>query len=586
MQMLRVWGGGIYEADSFYDICDELGLLVWQDFLFACGIYPAHPAFVESVRAEAEQAIRRLRHHPCLALWCGNNEDYSLAVQQGYTVSGPVTESFPGRVIYEQLLPEICGQLDPARPYWPGSPYGGADGSGSEDPRQGDQHVWDIWNNGMAPYQEYPRYGGRFVSEFGMIGLPSAATIARMASPSERYPGSRMLDFHLKAGDGLRRLAAYLAENVRTPADMAGYAYASQLVQAEAMATALRSWRRRFGGPGRYACGGALVWQLNDCWPAISWSIIDDALFPKMGYYAVRRALSPLALELERHTASGTTIVWAANSTGLEVTGMLQVRRWALSGELESCEERAVVLAPHRTTELGGTALAVDSRHVLEAELRVDGGTRARASLWAEPLKYLTVGDPGLTCESSGEGKLRLTCRTPAKGVWVESEPTVTWSDNGFDLFPGQPYEIEAASASAANHSACGLSSICSRIAKARSGRDPISPTGAYHMDPHLQGLHHVTSICGEPQRNIDFYTGILGLRLVKVTINFDDPESYHFYYGDGIGSPGTILTFFAWPGAMRGHLGPGQIADVGFTVPPDALPFWQKLADCARHCL
>ena len=118
---------------------------------------------------------------------------------------------------------------------------------------------------------------------------------------------------------------------------------------------------------------------------------------------------------------------------------MLQVRRWALSGELESCEERAVVLAPHRTTELGGTALAVDSRHVLEAELRVDGGTRARASLWAEPLKYLTVADPGLTCESSGEGKLRLTCRAPAKGVWVESEPTVTWSDNGFDLFPGQP---------------------------------------------------------------------------------------------------------------------------------------------------
>ena len=110
MQMLRVWGGGIYEADSFYDICDELGLLVWQDFLFACGIYPAHPTFVESVRAEAEHAIRRLRHHPCLALWCGNNEDYSLAVQQGYPVSGPVNESFPGRVIYEQLLPEICGR--------------------------------------------------------------------------------------------------------------------------------------------------------------------------------------------------------------------------------------------------------------------------------------------------------------------------------------------------------------------------------------------------------------------------------------------------------------------------------------------
>jgi beta-mannosidase len=173
MQMIRVWGGGIYEAESFYDICDELGLLVWQDFLFACGIYPGHPAFLESVRAEAEAAVERLRYHPCLALWCGNNEDYSLASHLGLPVSGELTQSFPARAIYEELLPEICGRLDPARPYWPGSPY---DASGGEDPREGDQHVWNIWNQAMDPYQEYPRYGGRFVSEFGMIGLPSAVS--------------------------------------------------------------------------------------------------------------------------------------------------------------------------------------------------------------------------------------------------------------------------------------------------------------------------------------------------------------------------------------------------------------------------
>jgi beta-mannosidase len=432
----------VYEADAFYDACDELGLLVWQDFLFACGIYPAHEAFLESVRAEAQAAVERLRHHPCLALWCGNNEDYSLAAHLDLPVSGEVGEPFPARAIYEELLPEICGRLDPSRPYWPGSPYGGDDTTGG-DAREGDQHVWEIWNGAMAPYQEYPRYSGRFVSEFGMIGLPSAATIRRMASPVERYPGSRVLDFHLKAGEGVRRLAVYLAENVRIPADMDGYSYATQLVQAEALATALRSWRRRFGGPGAYGCGGALVWQLNDCWPVISWSILDDALFPKMGYYAVSRGLAPLALEMQRHPSSGS-VVWAANHTGLIVSGRLQVRRWTLSGQVDGMVESDVVLAPHRTTELGQIDLAVDSEHALDAELSVEGGTRVRASLWAEPLKYLTVSDPGLMWEPSGEGKIRLTCRTPAKGVWVESEANFTWSDNGFDLFPGAPYEIEA----------------------------------------------------------------------------------------------------------------------------------------------
>jgi beta-mannosidase len=444
MQMIRVWGGGIYEADSFYDLCDELGLLVWQDFLFACGIYPAHPSFLASVRAEAEHVIQRLRHHPCLALWCGNNEDYSLASQQELPVSGVFSDAFPGRAIYEQLLREICGRLDPARPYWPGSPY---DGSGGDDPRAGDQHVWEVWNRDLAPYQEYPRYGGRFVSEFGMIGLPSAASIAQMASPAERYPGSCGLDFHLKAGEGIRRMAVYLAENVRTPADITSYAYATQLVQAEALATALRSWRRRFGGPGRYACGGALVWQLNDCWPSISWSIVDDTLVPKMGYYAVSRALAPLSLELQRQPTGAD--IWASNSTGQGMTGTLRVKRWALTGEMVASEEWSVVLAPHQTTELGSTRLSADGRHVLAAELGLDSGTRVRASLWAEPLKYLLVSNPGLTWESPGEGKLRLTCRAPAKGVWIETtepdetEAPITWSDNGFDLFPGEAYEIE-----------------------------------------------------------------------------------------------------------------------------------------------
>ena len=442
MLMIRVWGGGIYEDDVFYDLCDELGLLVWQDFLFACGIYPAHEAFVESVRTEAESAIRRLRHHPCLALWCGNNEDYDIARSLKRPIAGPVTNAFPARAIYEQLLPELCAQLDPGRAYWPGSPYGGAPDN-NNDRSEGDQHVWSIWHQTMLPYQDYPQNGGRFVSEFGMVALPSATSLAMIADPLERYPGSRALDFHFKAEGGIRRLAVYLSENLRVPADIGRYRYATQAMQAEALAAAVRGWRRLFQEPGHYGCGGALVWQLNDCWPSISWSIIDDAVRPKLAYYAIRRALAPLVLEMA-HESETASAVWAGNSASEEIHGIVRVRRWSLSGQIEGDQELAVTLAPHQTTPLGSIDLAVDATHVLQARLLIDGAVRATASLWSEPLRYLTLADPELAVEFPSEGGLSIRTKVPAKSVWLEAEANIAWSDNGFDLFPGEPVILSA----------------------------------------------------------------------------------------------------------------------------------------------
>ncbi len=441
MLTIRVWGGGIYESDTFYDLCDELGLLVWQDFLFACALYPAHEEFQQSVRAEAETAVRRLRHHPSIALWSGNNEDYLIARSLKRPISGPITDEFPARAIYEQLLPEVCARLDPARPYWRGSPYGGADDS--NDRSEGDQHIWDIWHGEQAPYQDYPRFVGRFVSEFGMAALPSATTLAAMASPAERYPGSRVLDFHFKADGGVRRVGTYLSENLRIPAEMALYTYATQVLQSEALASAYRGWRRQFQGPGHYACSGALVWQLNDCWPCISWAIVDDALIPKMAYYAVRRALAPIALELGHDTAT-TSAVWAANSSADEIHGIVQVRRWSLDGQVEVEEEHSVTLKPHQTTPLGSVGLTVDPTHILQAQLLVDGVVQARAALWPEPLKYLTLPNPEIAVEHLADGEVRLLAKAPAKAVWLEGEEHVDWSDNGFDLFPDEPYTISA----------------------------------------------------------------------------------------------------------------------------------------------
>jgi beta-mannosidase len=442
MHMIRVWGGGIYEPDAFYDLCDELGLLIWQDFLFACGIYPAHDSFVQSVRAEAEAVIRRLRHHPCLALWCGNNEDYDIAHSQHLPLTGPITEAFPARIIYEQLLPELCAQLDPGRAYWPGSPYGRASDD-NNNPDDGDRHVWNIWHQAMLPYQVYPQHGGRFVSEFGMVALPSAKSLATMAGASELYPGSRTLDYHFKAEQGVRRLAVYLSENVRVPADLDRYRYATQVMQAEALAAAVRGWRRQFQGSGHFGCAGALVWQLNDCWPCISWSIIDDAVFPKLAYYAMRRALAPIALALALDPEAACTL-WAGNSTSRQIQGKVQVRRWSLVGQVEGEEEVSATLAPHQSTPIGGVDLAVDASHILEARLFVDGVVSASATLWPEPLRYLTLVDPELAVERLPEGELAIRSKTPAKCVSVESQENVVWSDNGFDLFPGEPVIIRA----------------------------------------------------------------------------------------------------------------------------------------------
>jgi beta-mannosidase len=269
-----------------------------------------------------------------------NNEDYQVAEStRAYRPDTPGDPAaFPGRILYEQVLPEVCARLDPDRPYQPGSPYGGT--RTVNDPTVGDRHVWDVWHGSMAEYGQYARFAGRFVSEFGMQGLPDPATIAAFAQPTERFAQSRTLEFHNKAGGGARRLAVYLTDTVRFPADFAGYIYATQFVQAEALATALRDWRRRWGGPGRELTAGALLWQLEDCWPGVSWSIVDYFDRPKPAWYAVRRALAPLALGLA--LADDRIAVWGTNGTLRPARATLELRTWTLDGQALDTRRREV----------------------------------------------------------------------------------------------------------------------------------------------------------------------------------------------------------------------------------------------------
>jgi len=447
MNMLRVWGGGIYEHEAFYEACDELGLLVWQDFMFACGIYPANAEFLASVRAEAEAAVKRLRHHACLALWCGNNEDYMIAESVGLCGPGVPAERFEARALYEGLLPEVCAALDPDTAYWPGSPFTPGSDVKSSDATVGDRHSWEVWHQQMLPYQRYGDVQARFVSEFGMQSHPSLALLESVLPEEERFPESRTLQWHNKAGsaagpDGHRRLAVYLADNLRVGPTLAEHVYATQFVQAEAMRVAYQDFRRRWQKPGARAVGGALVWQLNDCWPVTSWALIDSAGSVKPAWHAVRRALSPLAVAVRLEAGLARMAVMNGGLDACALT--LQLRVFALDGrELASARiEQAVPAATSReaTQPLPGW----DEPVVAElCALAPDGAELARDCAWTEPFRFYRLGGARIDIGHDGQALL-LGCDRPVKGLWLQG---ATLDDNFIDLVPGAPRRVAVAGA-------------------------------------------------------------------------------------------------------------------------------------------
>lgn len=448
MTMLRVWGGGIYEDDAFYEACDELGLLVWQDFMFACGMYPAHDAFRASVREEARAAVKRLRHHASLALWCGNNEDYAVAESIGAYGPQAQLDRFDARAIYEKLLPEVCAELDPDRTYWPGSPYS-PNPTGitfSADASVGDRHSWEVWHQQMLPYQRYGDVQARFVSEFGMQSHPSLGLLESVLPADERFPESRTTMWHNKAGgsqpDGHRRLAVYQADNLRVGTTLADHVYATQFVQAEAMRFAYQDFRRRWQRPGARAVGGALVWQLNDCWPVTSWALIDSSGTVKPAWHTIRRALATVAVAVRLEAGGARLAVMNSAAQARAVT--LQLRVFTLGGR-SLVEERIEATAPAAATFETLQALPALDEPVV-AELRAldagDGSEIARDCAWTEPFKFHPLGGARIDVRQEGAG-LRVSADLPVKGLWLHAAGA-RFTDNFIDLVPGEPRLVVA----------------------------------------------------------------------------------------------------------------------------------------------
>jgi beta-mannosidase len=305
MNMLSVWGGGIYEKDIFYDLCDQMGILVWQYFMFACGEYPEFDAgFTENVREEIFQVVERLRNHASIALWVGNVENKMLSEKIR------LNRYMYGTRLFEHTIPEWLRELDGDRFYLPGSPYFG-ETANSE--KQGDHHNWDVWFLDV-PYTRYGEDQSVFVSEYGIQSLPVAATV-------KKYMRSEDVDIHsyafhyLNRDQGNGHMGYLMGTHARLPQNLEEYADLSMYVQAEGLKYAAEHYRRNFP----HTCG-ALIWQLNDCYPVQSWSLIDCDLIPKASYYYAKRFFRPLMISLEEVDKT-VTAVWVLNNTRQDFAG-------------------------------------------------------------------------------------------------------------------------------------------------------------------------------------------------------------------------------------------------------------------------
>lgn len=293
--VIRVWGGGFYPDDWFFDICDELGLVVWQDFMFACSVYELTPEFEANIRKEFADNIKRLRHHASLGLWCGNNEMEMFVDERCWVTKASEVRDY--LFMYERIIPEVLREYDPETFYWPASPSSGGSFDNPNDPDRGDVHYWKVWH-GNRPFSEYRKHFFRYASEFGFQALPSQKTIETFTEdPDDWNLFSYIMEKHQRNYGANGKIMNYMQQTYRYPGDFDTVIYASQLLQADAIRYGVEHFRRNRG-----RCMGAVYWQLNDCWPVISWSSIDYTGRWKALHYYAKRFFAPVMISCQEES--------------------------------------------------------------------------------------------------------------------------------------------------------------------------------------------------------------------------------------------------------------------------------------------
>ena len=451
--MLRIWGGGFYEDERFYDLCDRYGMLLWHDFMFACYIYPHdEPEFIENLRYEVKDNVRRLRHRACIALWCGNNE-----MEQGWADWGWTNPNDPLRVLereaYEKFfyhtLPEWVQELDPDRPYWPSSASSNVPFQAPNSPERGDMHYWDVWH-GRKPFTAYRQQFPRFMSEFGFQSLPPIETIATYADPEDWNMTSYIMEHHQRSGNGNGLMVAQMTDSFRLPKDFPALSYLSMVLQAEGIRYGVEHWRRN-----KHRVSGTLYWQLNDCWPVASWSSIDYYGRWKALHYAAKRFYAPILLSIEDqgalmevHVTSDLTSPWQG-----EVRWALQT----LSGETLRSGEAAVSLPALQSAKVCSLDFQAEIEATLDrrrevifvADLYHGEEHLATSVATFVPNKHLKLVEPGLKVQVSRSGKLavfEVTAHSLARFVELKlAGADAIFSDNYFDVLPGRKVQVTCA---------------------------------------------------------------------------------------------------------------------------------------------
>ena len=435
--MLRVWGGGFYEEERFYDLCDRYGILVWQEFIFSCSIYPLDdPEFLENVRLEVVQNVRRLRHRASLALWCGNNE-----MEQGWWEWGWDRHDLQDLkaaydLFFHYTLREWCTAIDPDHAYWPSSPSSDIPFEDPNGQRQGDTHYWDVWHK-RKPFTAYRDQYPRFMSEFGFQALPPLATIRSFANRADWNMTSYIMEQHQKNAGGNALMVAQMLDTFRLPKDFPSLVYLSMVLQAEGIRYGVEHWRRH---TDRVA--GTLYWQLNDCWPVASWSSLDYFGRWKALHYAARRFYAPLLLSIEDKPPEQR--IYITSDLRERWEGRIRWSLETLSGKVVmSGEERASVpplSACHVRTLNFADQLNDDNRRelIFVTELWQGDQRLALQTAGFVPTKHLSLIDPGVKANLRTEdGRLivELTACSLARLVELALDNAdVIFSDNYFDL--------------------------------------------------------------------------------------------------------------------------------------------------------
>ena len=457
MNMLRIWGGGIYEDDVFYDICDELGVLVWQDFMFACSTYPMNPEMLDNIRHEAIDNVVRLRNHPCIAIWCGNNENHTAWFNWGwipkYTKLGVIDELRKDyKDVFHGVLPEVVSVYDPLKFYWPSSPYGGDPDAKCESGQpnwnpNGDAHYWGVWH-AKDSIANFNIIRARFFSEYGFQSFPEYQSVLKYA-PEERDHDiySEVMMSHQRGGSHANGLIEwYLLNEYRKPKDFRSFLYMGQLLQGDAIRTAMEAHRRDMP-----YCMGSLFWQHNDCWPVASWSSRDYYGRWKAQHYFTKKAyenilVSPIAKD-------GKLDIYIVSDLLKQVKGTLNIRVMDLKGNILFSSKKQVTLPANTSRSHFSeniekvTAGKKPNEVVVNASFTENGKNEAITNNYFLT-RYKEIDYPKATISkttvATGDGfDVTLQSDVFARGVFLSIEDIDNFfSDNYFDLLPGEPKTI------------------------------------------------------------------------------------------------------------------------------------------------